>query len=95
MVYTRTTAPGCKRLLLDAGYLHALGQPNVSVKFGGAARITSKGVETMQGAFCIVHLCFMKAKLTFGRNLAGDEIPVDILIFATGFSVVCSSPSPN
>ncbi|KZP31892.1 FAD/NAD(P)-binding domain-containing protein [Athelia psychrophila] len=60
-----TFPPGCKRLLLDAGYLRALNQPNVSVRFGGAARITSGGVETAQG----------------------EEIPADVIIFATGFTV--------
>ncbi|KZP31878.1 hypothetical protein FIBSPDRAFT_944506 [Athelia psychrophila] len=42
--HTRTTAPGCKRLLLDAGYL-----PGV-------------------------------------RDDAGEEIPIDVIIFATGFT---------
>ncbi|KAF7978616.1 hypothetical protein HWV62_45360 [Athelia sp. TMB] len=58
-------SPGCKRLLVDGGYLRALNRPNVSLKFGGVTKITASGVETKDG----------------------EQIPFDVVIFATGFTV--------
>lgn len=60
------TAFGCKRLLLDSGYLADLNRPNMSLKFGGVAKITEEGIETKQG----------------------EQVPLDVIIFATGFTVV-------
>lgn len=57
--------PGCKRLIVDPGYLEALNRRNVTIKWDAIECIVEDGVK-------------MKA---------GEVIPLDVIIFATGFSL--------
>lgn len=59
-------------MLMDTGYLADLHRSNMTLKFGGVARITEEGIETQQG----------------------EEIPLDVIIFATGFVVVSAESRP-
>ncbi|TCD60400.1 hypothetical protein EIP91_010226 [Steccherinum ochraceum] len=40
---------GCKRFIIDAGYLKALHRPNNDVNFDGVADVTEKGILTKKG----------------------------------------------
>lgn len=42
-------APGCKRIILDAGYLASLHKPNVSLRFDPLDSITEEGVKLKSG----------------------------------------------
>ncbi|TFY82785.1 hypothetical protein EWM64_g1230 [Hericium alpestre] len=41
--------PGCKRFILDTGYLTALHQPNLTPNFDGVDKITADGIVTKKG----------------------------------------------
>ncbi|TFK46752.1 FAD/NAD(P)-binding domain-containing protein [Heliocybe sulcata] len=56
---------GCKRYIVDVGYLDSLHRDNVEVNWNGFKEFYSDGVLTG----------------------AGEQIPVDAIIFATGFKV--------
>lgn len=58
--------PGCKRLILDPGYLRCLHRPNVTLTFDDVERVVPEGVQLQ----------------------TGEVIPLDVLIFATGFSLL-------
>jgi cation diffusion facilitator CzcD-associated flavoprotein CzcO len=64
----RHAAPGCKRLIVDPGYLKCLHRPNVTLNFDAIDRVVPEGVLLQNG----------------------EVIPLDVLIFGTGFSLVCS-----
>ncbi|EIW85072.1 FAD/NAD(P)-binding domain-containing protein [Coniophora puteana RWD-64-598 SS2] len=59
-------SPGCKRIIIDPGYLAALHQPNIELCWDTVEEIVEDGVK----------LC------------TGKLLPLDILIFGTGFKVV-------
>lgn len=40
---------GCKRLMVDSGYLASLARPNVTPNFDGIQRITENGIQTKTG----------------------------------------------
>jgi cation diffusion facilitator CzcD-associated flavoprotein CzcO len=60
------TAPGCKRIIVDPGYLESLHRPNVTLNYGAIERIVPCGVQLK----------------------TGKVVPLDVLIFGTGFSLV-------
>lgn len=64
-------APGCKRIIVDPGYLDSLNRPNVHLNWDGIERIVDNGIKLR----------------------TGEVIPLDVIIFATGFSVVGSFSS--
>lgn len=41
---------GCKRLMVDSGYLASLARPNITPNFDGIQRITENGIQTKTGA---------------------------------------------
>ncbi|KAF9489786.1 FAD/NAD(P)-binding domain-containing protein [Pleurotus eryngii] len=43
------TAPGCRRIIVDVGYLDALQQPNVTVNWDGIDSIVEGGIKTKTG----------------------------------------------
>jgi cation diffusion facilitator CzcD-associated flavoprotein CzcO len=57
--------PGCKRLIVDPGYLKCLHRPNVTLNFDAIDRVVPEGVLLQNG----------------------EVIPLDVLIFGTGFSL--------
>jgi cation diffusion facilitator CzcD-associated flavoprotein CzcO len=61
-----SSAPGCKRLILDPGYLDCLHQPNVSLNWSPIESIVGEGIQLKNG----------------------DTVPLDVIIFATGYSLV-------
>ncbi|KAF9265495.1 FAD/NAD(P)-binding domain-containing protein [Marasmius fiardii PR-910] len=56
--------PGCKRIIVDPGYLKAVGQPNVRVRWDPIESVVTEGL----------------------RLRSGEVVPVDVIIFGTGFS---------
>lgn len=42
-------APGCKRIIIDPGYLKCLNQPNVSLKYDAIDAITQGGIKLQTG----------------------------------------------
>ncbi|KAH9035524.1 hypothetical protein EDB85DRAFT_1943840 [Lactarius pseudohatsudake] len=58
--------PGCKRLIVDPGYLKCLHRPNVTLTFDTIDRILPRGVQLK----------------------TGEVVPLDVLIFGTGFSLL-------
>ncbi|EPQ52008.1 FAD/NAD P-binding domain-containing protein [Gloeophyllum trabeum ATCC 11539] len=56
---------GCKRYIVDVGYLDSLKRDNVELNWDGFKALYSEGVVTGKG----------------------ERVPVDIIIFATGFKV--------
>jgi hypothetical protein len=78
----RPSAPGCKRLMVDSNYLSALLRPNLTPNFDGISKITENGILTNKGKILtfIDHL--------FTKPLIGEHMTFDVIIFATGFSVV-------
>jgi cation diffusion facilitator CzcD-associated flavoprotein CzcO len=65
------TAPGCKRIIVDSGYLNCLNQPNVKLCYDDIDRIVESGV-------------LLKT---------GEVLPLDVIIFCTGYSLVSRSMS--
>ncbi|KAJ3725816.1 hypothetical protein C8R42DRAFT_575595, partial [Lentinula raphanica] len=57
--------PGCKRLILNPGYLECLKRPNVNITWDRIERIVENGIKLS----------------------TGEIVPLDVIIFATGFSV--------
>ncbi|KAH9998112.1 hypothetical protein BJV74DRAFT_877223 [Russula compacta] len=57
---------GCKRIIVDPGYLESLHRPNVTLSYDAIERIVPQGVQFK----------------------TGEVIPLDVLIFATGFSLL-------
>ena len=75
-------ALGCKRIILDTGYLEALHRPNLSLNWDGIESIDKDGIVTKTG----------KASLSAvpGTNAGlGQHIPLDVLILSTGYVAVC------
>jgi cation diffusion facilitator CzcD-associated flavoprotein CzcO len=62
----RFSAPGCKRIILDPGYLDCLHQPNVSLNWSPIESVVGEGIKLKNG----------------------DIVPLDVIIFATGYSLV-------
>ena len=60
------TAPGCKRIIVDPGYLESLHRPNVTLNFDTIEHIVPRELQLK----------------------TGQVIPLDVLIFGTGFSLV-------
>ncbi|KZV62264.1 FAD/NAD(P)-binding domain-containing protein [Peniophora sp. CONT] len=58
--------PGCKRVVLDPGYLASLHRPNVDLKWTPIDSVCSEGL----------------------RLATGEVVPLDVIIFATGFSTL-------
>ncbi|KAH7889434.1 hypothetical protein F5I97DRAFT_1994531 [Phlebopus sp. FC_14] len=58
--------PGCKRIVVDPGYLAALHRPNVSLRWDTIQEIVEDGIMLS----------------------TGEKIPLDVIIFATGFYMV-------
>lgn len=44
-----SSAPGCKRIILDADYLTSLKRPNVSLRWDSIERVTEDGIELKTG----------------------------------------------
>lgn len=61
-------AVGCKRTIIDTGYLKCLSQDNVTLRWDEIDRVVADGIKTK----------------------SGEVLPFDVIIFATGYSVVCS-----
>lgn len=40
---------GCRRFIVDTGYLEALNRPNVELNYDGISAITEKGILTKKG----------------------------------------------
>jgi len=57
--------PGCKRIVVDPGYLDALHKPNVHLTYDAIDKIVPEGILTKKG----------------------DLVPLDVIVFATGFDV--------
>ena len=68
-IFIRNSAPGCRRIVVEPGYLKALHQPNISLNWDGIAKLAEDGIVTKKG----------------------EKIPLDVVVFATGFHVVSSS----
>jgi len=58
--------PGCKRIIVDPGYLESLHRPNVTLCFDAIECVVPQGV----------------------RLKTGEVVPLDVLIFGTGFSLL-------
>jgi L-lysine 6-monooxygenase (NADPH-requiring) len=76
-------AVGCKRILLDAGYLSALHRDNVTVNWEGISSIVKDGIITRTGKvvwYCMfdIHWC----------ACAGEHLNFDVIILASGFVTV-------
>jgi cation diffusion facilitator CzcD-associated flavoprotein CzcO len=67
-----TSAPGCKRLILDAGYLASLNQPNVSLRFDPLDEIVEEGVKLKSGEVVPVDVIIFGT----GYNLVSSFIQV-------------------
>jgi cation diffusion facilitator CzcD-associated flavoprotein CzcO len=67
LIHCCITAPGCKRVVFDSGYLASLSRPNVKVVYESIERVIPEGIKL--------------------RN--GETIPLDVIVFATGFDTVC------
>jgi cation diffusion facilitator CzcD-associated flavoprotein CzcO len=63
---SESTAPGCKRIIVDPGYLESLNRPNVSLEWDAIESIVEDGI----------------------RLKTGEIVPLDVIIFATGYSLV-------
>jgi len=59
-------APGCKRIIVDAGYLQSLGKPNVELQWDAIDSVVEEGI-------------LLKT---------GETVPLDVIIFGTGYSLV-------
>ncbi|KAF4608658.1 casein kinase I [Pleurotus pulmonarius] len=46
---TPSYPPGCKRIIVDPGYLDAIRQPNVTLNWDGIDRIVEEGIKTKTG----------------------------------------------
>ena len=42
-------APGCKRIVVDPGYLKALHRPNITLNFDGVKSLVKEGIKTGSG----------------------------------------------
>ena len=79
-------APGCRRMIVDNGYLESLSRPNVTPVFTGIGEITENGIVGEDGRL----VRFVWVPHTNPRPLsAGVHRPCDVIIMATGFQVVC------
>ncbi|KAH9483680.1 Baeyer-Villiger monooxygenase [Psilocybe cubensis] len=62
-------APGCKRIIVDPGYLSALKQPNVNIRWDAIDRIVEKGIQMKSGEFVPLDvIIFSTGYLTDGSN---------------------------
>ena len=59
-------APGCKRIIVDPGYLESLHRPNLTLTYDRIERVVPEGVQLK----------------------TGQLVPLDVLIFGTGFTLV-------
>ncbi len=62
-------APGCKRIIVDPGYLSSLNRKNVTLRWDAIDSVVEDGL-------------LLKS---------GEVVPLDVIIFGTGYSVVCAS----
>ena len=64
--WTRCSAFGCRRFVVDVNYTSSLHRPNVSLKKNVIESIVPEGIRTKDG----------------------DIIPLDVIVYATGFQAV-------
>ncbi|KAH8102925.1 FAD/NAD-binding domain-containing protein [Cristinia sonorae] len=68
----RTLAPGCKRFIVDSGYLKALNLDNLDVNYDGVKEITETGIVTKKGQ----HMDF--DVIIEATGFIADEYPVSV-----------------
>lgn len=77
-------APGCKRFIVGSEYLECLHNPNIDLNWDGVAGVNETGIVTCKGDS--EQFLPLEHMLTI---FAGEEVPLDVIIFATGYATVC------
>ena len=52
--YEHFAAFGCRRIVIDQGYLQSLGRPNVRLTFDNITRVEPHGVVTETGVYILL-----------------------------------------
>jgi hypothetical protein len=77
---------GCRRVLIDAGYLEALHRPNMSLRRNDIEAIVEDGIITKAGMI----LCVERRGFDSSCETVGEKLSFDVIVCATGFAIVCS-----
>ena len=61
-------APGCKRIIVDPGYLESLHRPNVTLSFDGIKNIVPQGVQLETGEIVQVDVLILGTGFSLVRH---------------------------
>ena len=93
--HSRYIAIGCRRIIFDPGYLAALHRPNMTLRSNDLEAIVEDGIITKAGN----DFFWMSWRIFIWCFLAGETLPFDVIVCATGFTIVCLqfeySPNPT
>lgn len=64
------SAPGCKRLVMNSGYLECLQNPNVDLNWDGIAEIMERGILTEKGTNSLLEFYVLALLKTDHRQSA-------------------------
>ncbi|THH22363.1 hypothetical protein EUX98_g8225 [Antrodiella citrinella] len=67
-----THPSGCKRFIIDVGYLKALNQENFTVNYDGVAEVTETGIRTKAGQFMEFDV------IIEATGFVADEYPIEV-----------------
>jgi hypothetical protein len=84
--HSRYIAIGCRRILLDVGYLAALHRPNITLRINDIEAIVEDGIVTKAGYY-YYYLVYREESLS-DFFLVGETLPFDVIVCATGFTIV-------
>ncbi|EMD34215.1 hypothetical protein CERSUDRAFT_117114 [Gelatoporia subvermispora B] len=63
---------GCKRLVIDTGYLTAMRRPNLTLTWDGVAEVTEKGITTKKGELVPLDV------IVFSTGYEADGFPIPV-----------------
>ncbi len=75
---TNKIAPGCKRIIVDPGYLDAIRQPNVTLNWDGIDKIVEEGIKTKTGEIIELDAIIFGTGYVIVRRVSGA--PIDSLL---------------
>ncbi|KAG6814511.1 hypothetical protein H0H92_000036 [Tricholoma furcatifolium] len=75
---TPTYAPGCKRIILDPGYLESLHRPNVSLSWEEIKGFVAEGIELKSGKVVPLDVVIFGTGFSLGRRLVQESNDIEI-----------------
>jgi cation diffusion facilitator CzcD-associated flavoprotein CzcO len=82
-------APGCKRFIVDRGYLDSLNQPNVSIKWDTIERIEEFGIRLKTGELIALDVIIFATGFKMVKFLQSNEAALLMCLYPGLFAAKC------